>query len=59
MKDEAYSSAIDVLQRAKQKGFDTDRINEGLAAVYLKSGDAASAIKYTKDELLKIQCMLN
>ena len=58
MKDVAYSSAIDALQRAKQKGFDTDRINEGLAAVYLKSGDAASAIKYTKDELLKIQCML-
>lgn len=58
MKDEAYPSAIDALQRAKQKGFDTDRINEGLAAVYLKSGDAASAIKYTKDELLKIQCML-
>ena len=58
MKEEAYPSAIDVLQRAKQKGFDTDRINEGLAAVYLKSGDAASAIKYTKDELLIIQCML-
>lgn len=58
MHDEAYPSAIDVLQRAKQKGFDTDRINEALAAVYLKSGDAKSAIQYTKDELLKIQCML-
>lgn len=58
MKEEAYPSAIDVLQRAKQKGFDTDRINEGLAAVYLKSGDAKNAIQYTKDQLLKIQCML-
>lgn len=58
MQDEAYPSAIDVLTRAKSKGFDSDRINEGLAAVYLKSGDAESAIKYTKDELLKIQCML-
>jgi len=58
MQDEAYPSAIDVLNRAKSKGFDTDKINEGLAAVYLKSGDAKNAIQYTKDELLKIQCML-
>lgn len=58
LQDEAYSSAIDALMRAKQKGFDTDRINEGLAAIYLKSGDAKKAIEYTKDELLKIQCML-
>lgn len=56
--DDAYSSAIDALLRGKQKGFDTDRINEGLASVYLKSGDAKKAIEYTKDELLKIQCML-
>lgn len=58
MHDEAYPSAIDVLNRAKQKGFDTLKINEALAAVYLKSGDAKSAIEYTQDELLKIQCML-
>lgn len=56
--DEVYSSALDVLNRAKEKGFDTDVINEALAAVYLKSGDAKNAVKYTKDELLKIQCML-
>ena len=43
---------------ANRKAFDTDRINEGLASVYLKSGDAQKAIEYTKDELLKIQCML-
>lgn len=58
LKDEAYSSAIDTLMRAKQKGFDTPKINEGLAAVYLKSGDAQKAIEFTNDELLKIQCML-
>lgn len=58
MKDEVYASAIDVLQRAKSKGFDTDRINEALAAVYLKSGDAKNAVAYTKDELTKIQGML-
>lgn len=58
MEDAVYSSAIDVLQRAKQKGFDTPRINEAMATVYLKSGDAKSAIEYTNDELLKIQCML-
>lgn len=58
LQDEAYASAIDSLMRAKQKGFDTDKINEGLAAVYLKSGDAKKAIEFTKDDLLKIQCML-
>lgn len=58
LEDEAYTSALDALHRAIQKGFDTDRIHEALAAVYLKSGDAESAIQHTKDELLKIQCML-
>ncbi|MBR1460491.1 tetratricopeptide repeat protein [bacterium] len=58
MQDEAYSSAIDTLNRAIQKGFDTPRVNEGIAAVYLKSGNAQKALEYTKDELLKIQCML-
>ena len=58
LKDEAYSSSIDTLMRAKQKGFDTPRVNEGIAAVYLKSGDAKKAMEFTSDELLKIQCML-
>ncbi|MBQ8459687.1 tetratricopeptide repeat protein [bacterium] len=58
LQDEAYSSAIDALLRAKQKGFNSDRISEALATIYLKSGDAKSAIEATKDELLKIQCML-
>ena len=58
MKDEAYSSAVDTLMRAKQRGFDSVKINEGLAAVYLKSGDPKKAIEFTNDELLKIQCML-
>lgn len=58
LQDEAYSSAIDALSRAIKKGFDTDRIHEALATVYLKSGDAKKAIEYTKDDLLKIQCML-
>ncbi len=58
LEDDAYSSALDALYRAIDKGFDTDRIHEALAAVYLKSGDAQKAIENTKDELLKIQCML-
>ncbi len=58
MNDGAYSSALDVLLRAKKKGFDSDRINEAIAAVYLKDGNAKKAVEYTKDELMKIQCML-
>lgn len=58
LQDEAYSSAIDTLNRAIQKGFDTIKVREGIAAVYLKSGEPKKAIEYTQDELLKIQCML-
>ncbi len=58
MKDDAYTSALDVLLRAQKKGFDSDRMHEAIAAVYLKDGNAQKAIEYTKDELLKIQCML-
>ena len=58
LEDSVYSSAVDTLQRAKQKGFDTLRINEALATVYLKAGDAKNALNVTQDELLKIQCML-
>lgn len=58
LKDEIYSSAVYVLNRAREKGYDNDNIKEALAAVYLKSGDAENAFVYTKDELLKIQCLL-
>lgn len=58
LQDGAYTSAIDTLNRAKEKGFDSDRISEALAAVYLKSGNAQKAIEHTKDELLKIQSLL-
>lgn len=58
MQEDAYSSALDALHRAKTKGFDSDRINEALATVYLKSGDPKNAVEYTKDELMKIQGML-
>ncbi|MBR1425133.1 tetratricopeptide repeat protein [bacterium] len=58
LKEEAYPSAVDTLLKAKQKGFDSLRINEGLAAVYLKSGRADKAIECTKDPLVTIQCML-
>ncbi len=56
--DEVYSSAVDTLQRAKAAGYDTERVNNGLATVYLKDGNPQKAIEYTSDELLKIQCML-
>ena len=48
LQDEAYSSAIDALNRAIKKGFDTDRIHEALAAVYLKSGDAKKLLNIQK-----------
>jgi tetratricopeptide (TPR) repeat protein len=49
LQDEAYSSAIDTLNRAIQKGFSSIKISEGIAAVYLKSGEPERAIEYTQD----------
>lgn len=57
IKEDMLSSAIDVLERA-QKRFDTDNVRENLAKLYLRNNQPELAKDLTKDDLLKIKCML-
>ncbi len=50
-------SAIDTLNKAKERGFDS--VNEELAKLYIKADDPQKAIELTKDELLKIRCLMD
>ena len=57
IKEDMLTSAIDVLERA-QKRFDTDNVRENLAKLYLRNNQPELAKDLTKDDLLKIKCML-
>ncbi len=57
LKENLLSSAIDTLERAQEK-FNTDKTNETLANLYLKNGEPEKAQNITKNELLKVKCML-
>ena len=57
LKEDMLTSAIDVLERA-QKRFDTDKVRENLAKLYLRNNQPELAKDLTKDDLLKIKCML-
>ncbi len=56
-KENMLSSAIDVLERAMKK-FDTENIREKLAKLYLQNNQLESAKNLTRDNLLKIKCLL-
>ena len=50
-------SAIDVLEKAIERGFDS--VSEQLALLYVKADDPSKAMKLTNDELLKIRCYMD
>lgn len=57
-KEGAISSAIETLERAREKGFDTDEVQETLAQLYLKNNEPDKARGLTKDELVKVKSLL-
>ncbi len=59
LKEDAMPSAIEVLERARKSGFDTNNIKEMLADLYLKNGNPEKAIEITSDELTKVKCLLD
>lgn len=59
LKEDATPSAIEVLERARKSGFDTDNIKEMLSDLYLKNGNPEKAIEITSDELTKVKCLLD
>ena len=58
-KESASGSAIEVLERALKKGFDSSDINELLSDMYIKNGNAEKALESTNDELTKVRCLLD
>lgn len=58
LNEDAISSAIDTLKKAKDNNFDTDAVNETLAQLYLRADEPELARELTKDELVKVKSLL-
>lgn len=58
LKEDALSSAIEVLERARNNNFDTVNVKEPLADLYLKNNNPQKAMEVTNDELMKVKCLL-
>lgn len=57
-KENAIPSAVEILERARAKGFDTDAVKETLAQLYLRNNEPDKARALTKDELVKVKSLL-
>lgn len=57
--ENSITSAIDVLERAREKGFSSEAINETLAHLYLKSDSPDKARGLTQDELVMVKSYLD
>lgn len=58
LKENALSSAVNVLERAFNKGIDSNNIRESLANLYIKNNECQKALDTTNDELTKAKCLL-
>lgn len=56
--EDSLSSAIDTLERARERGFDTETIKENLAKLYLRSNQPELARSLTKDKLVEAKSLL-
>jgi len=56
-KTDFLSSAIDTLEKARQKGY--EEVSEELAQYYIMADDPKKAMELTKDELVKIRCLMD
>lgn len=57
LKEDAQTSAIDILERGIKKGYTSSKMKETLSQLYLKNGQADKAKELTDDELFKVKCM--
>lgn len=59
LKEDAVTSAIEILERARTSGFDTETIKENLAQLYLRNNQPQLAMKLTQNDLVKIKSLLD
>jgi tetratricopeptide (TPR) repeat protein len=57
--EDSLSSAIGILERARENGFDTDNVKENLAQLYLRNDQPDKARGFTKDDLVKVRSLLD
>lgn len=57
--EDSVSSAIGILERARENNFDTPVIKENLAQLYLKNNQPDKARELTGDELTKVRSFLD
>ncbi|MBP7212203.1 hypothetical protein KBA27_05150 [bacterium] len=58
IKEDALSSAVSILERAVEKGFNSDKVKEALAQLYIRNNEPEKAFSTTTNELVKVKCML-
>lgn len=56
--EDALTSAIEILERARENGFDTVEVKENLAQLYLKNDAPDKALKLTENDLVKAKSLL-
>lgn len=56
--ENAVTSAIQILERARNNNFDTDTVKENLAQLYLKNDQPDKARELTQDDLVKVKSFL-
>ncbi len=59
VKENATSSAVEVLERAEKNGLNSTNIKELLSDMYIQNGNAEKALESTSDELTKVRCLLD
>lgn len=57
--ENSLTSAIEILERAKENGFDTANVKENLAQLYLRNNQPEMARELTKDDLVKVRSLLD
>lgn len=57
--EDSITSAIGILERARENDIDTESVKENLAQLYLKNGQPEKAREFTKDELTKVRSFLD
>lgn len=57
--EDSLGSAIEILERAREKGFDTDNVKENLAQLYLRSNQPDKARGLTQNDLVKARSLLD
>lgn len=58
MTENSLTSAIEILERAIENGFNTDNVKENLAQLYLKNNQLGKARELTKDDLVRVKSFL-